>query len=440
MPYRKREKHDNQPMILISLLDGPRALPEIEQQFRGFIQRLGFFPPLNDDRSDPPDHFALELREDMDRLLKLGWIARQGELYALTEAGQAQADKALSEVRQTVGWVRKMMQPEMVSQVAVGAHLGLAALKLPAALLSGSVGLLNDAADTLLDGLASLLVYAGLRFDKERAVNVVLVLLMLGTGSLTLYEAAQRFFVPFKPEVDGFTFAAAMVSALVCAGLWAYQRYVGTRSGSVTLITQSVDSRNHVIVAIGVTAGLIASLLQFGLLDTLVGFAVALLILKSAVELAIESFRSLGQPEADLARPTMGLVEKYEQFRQKQLRDWMLYLVEQHKAPTRAELIAQARKALDYGDNRLLGELGLEREPRADEIIERSLADLFERGWIQGQERIDITAEGKQRLQGQMRRGRRGYGWEQKNKGRGRRWHKHDAALPEAARTQQGER
>ena len=148
MPQRKREMHDNRPMILISLLDGPRTLPEIEQQFRGFIQRLGFFPPLYDDRSDPPDHFALELREDMGRLLELGWIARQGELYALTEAGQAQADKALSEVRQTVGWVRKMVQPETVSQVALGAHLVLAALKLPAALLSGD-GLILSMGDIL---------------------------------------------------------------------------------------------------------------------------------------------------------------------------------------------------------------------------------------------------------------------------------------------------
>jgi len=53
-------------------------------------------------------------------------------------------------------------------------QLGLAALKLPAGLLSGSVGLLNDATDTLLDGISSLLVYAGLRFDRERTVNVVL--------------------------------------------------------------------------------------------------------------------------------------------------------------------------------------------------------------------------------------------------------------------------
>jgi cation diffusion facilitator family transporter len=415
MSHRKYGR-DNYPSILICLLDGPRTLPEIGEQFRGFIQRLGFFPPIHDGRSDPPDHFALELSEQVGQLVELGWITRRDEQYALTDLGQAEADKALSEIRRTVSWARRMMQPETVPQVAVGVHLALAALKLPAALLSGSVGLLNDAADTLLDGMASLLVFAGMRFDKERAVNVALVLLMLGTGCVTLYEAIRRFFDPFKPEVDGFTFAAALVSALVCAGLWTYQRYVGARSGSVTLITQSVDSRNHVIAAAGVVAGLIASLLEFGLLDTLVGLAVALFILKSAVELAIESFRSLAQPAEDLARPTLGLVEKFEQFRQNQLRDWMLYLVERHKTLTRTELIAQARKALDHSDNRLLGELGLDCEPRADEIVERSLADLFERSWLQGQERVVITAEGKRRLQGRMRRRRRGYGWERKDR------------------------
>jgi hypothetical protein len=80
MPYRKHEKHDNQPMILISLLDGPRTLPEIEKQFRGFIQRLGFFPPFYDDQSDPPNHFASELKERIGQLVKLGWITRRGSV------------------------------------------------------------------------------------------------------------------------------------------------------------------------------------------------------------------------------------------------------------------------------------------------------------------------------------------------------------------------
>ena len=88
-----------------------------------------------------------------------------------------------------------------------------------------------------------------------------------------------------------FTFLATLLSAVFCVGLWVHQRYVGLRSGHLALITQSVDSRNHVIVAAGVTAGLVAALLRYPLLDTLVGLAVALLILKSAVELAVEILR-----------------------------------------------------------------------------------------------------------------------------------------------------
>lgn len=39
----------------------------------------------------------------------------------------------------------------------------------------------------------------------------------------------------------------------------------------MAFITESVDSRNHMIAALGVTAGLVASVLHFGWLDMLVG-------------------------------------------------------------------------------------------------------------------------------------------------------------------------
>jgi len=124
--------------------------------------------------------------------------------------------------------------------------------------------------DTILDGVSSLLVFFGFRFHRERAANVVLVVFMLGTGGYTLFRAFQRFFVPYTPEVNMFTFTAALVSAGVCGLLWAYQRFAGLKNKSFTLITQSVDSRNHVIVAAGVTAGLIAARMDWPLLDLFV--------------------------------------------------------------------------------------------------------------------------------------------------------------------------
>jgi cation diffusion facilitator family transporter len=404
--HRQREKRDHSDMIAICLSDGPRTVAEIEQQFIAFPRRFGLFIELFDQESIDGGDLTQDLLNDLEQMRQAGWVERQGERYALTAVGHEKATQRLAGLSKAGTIARKLTQPQTVSQVSLVVHLGLAALKLPAGLLSGSVGLINDAADTLLDGLASLLVYAGLRFDRERAVNVVLVLLMLGTGGFTLYKAVQRFFIPFEPEVDWFAFLAAALSALLCLALWGYQRYVGLRSGSVALITQSVDSRNHVIVALSVTAGLVASLLRFSLLDTLVGLAVAILILKSAVELGVETLRSLREGEVDLSRYRMGLVERYAQFRQAQLRDWMLYLIEKEQVLTQAELRARAGQAFDFSDNPALRGLGLDGQSEASDLVEQSMKELYERGWLVGDERLSATDAGRAHLSQLMGRTR----------------------------------
>jgi len=392
--------------IAAALWDGPKTLPEIADHFYSYVRLLGFFS-VTRRMERRHERMAQRIEKALEALIERGWVVREGERYALTRPGREEARKPLADMRRTRALLRKFAQPQTVSQVGLGVHLGLAALKLPAALFSGSVGLLNDATDTLFDGLSSVMVYFGLRFDKERAVNVVLVLLMLATGGGTFYEAARRFFIPFEPEVDWFTFLAAILSALVCWALYLYQRFVGVRSGSMALITQSVDSRNHVIVAASVTAGLVASLLRFPLLDTLVGLAVAVLILKSAVELAVEIVRSLGEEEVDLSRYEMGLAGWYERFRRTQLRDWMLYLVEKQGVRGRNELIARARQALGFGDHPMLRELGVRQLPQAGEMIDQNVAELFERGWLVEEEGLEVTDAGRKQLERRMREGTR---------------------------------
>jgi hypothetical protein len=222
---------------------------------------------------------------------------------------------------------------------------------------------------------------------------------MLATGLLTLYEAARRFFIPSEPEVGWFAFLAAILSAVICLMLWAYQRYVGLHSGIMVLITQSVDSRNHIIIAASVTIGLVASLLHVPKLDTLVGMGVALLILKSAIELAFETIRSLRGEEVDLSRFEFGFARQYDKFRQVQLRDWMLYLVDKQEVQTRSELVARAGQALDLDRIPAARAIGLTQEqPQPDEIIERSLTELFQHGWLAGDDRLSLTDAGKKHL------------------------------------------
>jgi hypothetical protein len=379
-----------------TLLDGPRTFDEILDRSYAYLRPLGLFKLTQRQIRDQ----TTSVRERLQELQERGWITGEGERYALTPQGREEVNKRLAEFGQTGTVIRQLLRPQNASKVTLAVHWALAALKLPAALLSGSVGLLSDATDTLLDGFSSLLVYFGIRFHKERAVSVILVIVMLATGLVTLYEAGRRLFVFSEPQADWFAFLAAIVSALVCLALGAYQRYVGLRSGILALITQSVDSRNHVIVAASVTAGLVASLLRFPLLDTLVGLGVALLILKSGIELAVETIRSLGEEEVDLSRFQLGIEAPFHNFLQAQLRDWMLYLVDKQGITTRGELIARTSQALDFNDVPAVRAMALtEGESQVSDLVQRTLAELFQRGWLTGEERLSLTDAGRKRLE-----------------------------------------
>jgi Co/Zn/Cd efflux system component len=290
-------------------------------------------------------------------LIERGWIVCEGETYALTETGRGIAAKGLAEVQKTRDRVAGLATPENALKLTLVVHLLLAAVKLPAGILSGSVGLLNDAIDTLLDGVSSLMAYWGLRVNQERLVSRLLVLFMLATGGFATVEAILRILHWEPVEADWFSFAAVLVSAAVCGLLWLIQRFIGLR-GQSTLITQSVDSRNHVIVAGGVTAGLIAALLDFAWLDYLVGLVVAILILKSAVELAVELIRSRNEQTPDLSRFQFGI---YERFRRSQPCSYMLFLVRNGQAGTMQELLGAVRRSFDFRGNVFLRSMGAER-------------------------------------------------------------------------------
>ncbi len=47
-------------------------------------------------------------------------------------------------------------------------------------------------------------------------------------------------------------------------------------------------------------------------------------------------------------------------------------------------------------------ELGLDQQPQAVEMIEQSVAELFERGWLEGKERLSVTDAGREHRRQQI--------------------------------------
>lgn len=392
------------------LLDGPLSLPELKTS----ILTAPFDSTLQPGRGKMPARHRRLLQNldgNLAELMNIGWVVQQDDLYALTPLGRDEIGKITLDARSKIETAsqafQSLMQPATASKVTLIIQIMLAVIKLPAGILSGSVGLLNDSFDTILDLFSSLLVYLGIRFNRERLVSIVLVIFMLLTGGLTLYEAIHRLFVPFVPNVDLFPFAAAVLSALSGLILWTYLRYVGLKYNLMAFIAESVDARNHIIVSLGVTAGLVASLLHFGWLDMLVGLAVAILILWSAIGLVSELLHSSAEKPVDLSHYGLWLQSVYQNRREHYLRNLMLSLVKNGEAKTREELVLKIRKATDLRENSPLKSVGLNRRLLEDEVIEYNLNELISHEWLVDGETIALSTKGKEYLAREMQRHRR---------------------------------
>ncbi len=372
--------------LAAALIDGPRNLEQLKEYYHIVARRFGMFINLMEKRragaksgAGKDDRLDLEenLRQNLRDLISHGWIEHSDGLYKITDIGREQADLMLKDLERSGRIFEKATHPETVSTVTLIVHFVLAAVKLPAALLSGSVGLLNDSLDTLMDGISSLFVYFGVRAGRERLVSYVLLLFMSITGLFSLFEAVRRFIHPVDLQGDLTTFAAVSISALLCAVLWIYQKFSGLRHSCIPLIAQSIDSRNHIIVAGGVAAGLVAAKYNIMLLDQLVGLIVAVLILKGAAELLIDLLRSSDQEEIDLSKYGF---QRLDRHRHRQFVRWFLFEIEKERINSRADMFKEAYAATDFNQIASLRALGLAEQWGREQKIEAAAEEVFNRG------------------------------------------------------------
>jgi protein-S-isoprenylcysteine O-methyltransferase Ste14/DNA-binding PadR family transcriptional regulator len=386
---RRKGKHEygQSWMLAAALLDGPRTREQLENYYRIMGRRFGLFVDLLDHSKQPAQtetgeteksKLQLNVERGLQILLKRGWAVEKKGYYHITDQGQAEAELMLKDMERGCRIMDKATQPKTVSKVTLIVHFLLAAIKLPAALLSGSVGLLNDSLDTLMDGVSSLFVFLGVRSGRERLVSFVLLLFMTLTGLYTFYEAVDRIIHPETLTADWTAFIAVFVSAGLCALLWFYQKYSGLKHSCVPLIAQSIDSRNHILVAGGVAAGLIASYFHFTLLDQIVGITVAVLILKGAFEFFIDLIRTGSGEEIDFSKYGFSL---YDRYRHRQMIRWFLFEIEKGRITTREEMLREAKVATDYQQIASLKALGLDKKSEPEEKLEKAIQEIFDKGF-----------------------------------------------------------
>ncbi|KQC12916.1 MAG: hypothetical protein APR63_01730 [Desulfuromonas sp. SDB] len=191
---------------MATLWDNSLAFSGIKDNYLSAVRRLGFYDQFLFNKPGKQDEFDEYLKQQLSLMESKGWIARKDKKYSLTEQGRKETEKFVEDLQKVKKFISVIYLPKTVSIVSLITHFVLALIKLPAGILSGSVGLLNDAIETLLDGVSCILVFGGIHFKKEGLANLILVIIMLATGVYTLIEAVNRFINPVTHSFNFFTF------------------------------------------------------------------------------------------------------------------------------------------------------------------------------------------------------------------------------------------
>ena len=204
---------------------------------------------------------------------------------------------------------------KLSGMVGILCNLLLSAGKLAVGTLAGSVAITADALNNLSDAASSIVTLLGFklaekpadadhpyghaRFEYLSGLAVAVLIILIG------FELAKSSIGKIlHPETVGFSAVTALVLlASIGVKLWMclFNRKLGKRIGSATLIATAADSRNDVIAT---GAVLLAALVQHFTswqIDGWIGLAVALFILYSGWNLAKETISPLLGEAADPA-------------------------------------------------------------------------------------------------------------------------------------------
>ncbi|WP_174802688.1 cation diffusion facilitator family transporter [Martelella limonii] len=198
--------------------------------------------------------------------------------------------------------------PRKLALATIPLSILVLAIKLAAWYLTGSVALLSDALESIVNVVASVaafvaIVYASKPADhdhqfghhKAEYISAVIEGVAIVLAALLIFkEAASELFHPDMPN-DIHIGLAVNVVASVINGVWAYVLVrAGRAARSPALVADGKHIRTDVITSIGVVAGLALALATgYAIFDPLIAIAVALHIVYAGWQLISESVGGL---------------------------------------------------------------------------------------------------------------------------------------------------
>ncbi|WP_407855336.1 cation diffusion facilitator family transporter [Enterococcus hailinensis] len=217
----------------------------------------------------------------------------------------------------------QLKKAELGAIISIVAYILISILKLTVADLAHSEALRADGLNNFTDILASIAVLIGLRISRkpadaehryghwkaENVASLVTSFIMLLVGLEVLYSSIQSV-IQHKTESPDMTAAiVGIFSAIVMYAVYFFNKRLSEEVQSSGLLAAAKDNRSDAWTSIGTAVAVFGASFNLGWLDSAAAIVVALLILKTAIDIFRDSVFSLsdGFDETQLTRYTRAI-------------------------------------------------------------------------------------------------------------------------------------
>lgn len=294
-------RDEGQMLLLLLKNKGSMHIQELKRHFFRFASQFGYGfdhgHPQHTHRNK--GDFFQELDTQIEIFIYKGFIENKDDVLSLTKAGLYEAEQTEKQFQKAAGWVnRNLLSAEGATRNTVIIDAVLAFLKLLTGFITGSVGLIADGTDAALDTLTAGVVFWSVKKKRELIGSFVIIAMMFATAIGLGFDSISGIVDAIRGESQsivkpGLVIIVEAIALIFAYLLMLYQRYVGKRSRSLALISQSVDSKNHIYVAGAVIIGAILSIFNIHFVDAAIGAYIAIKIFIDSIGLLKETFSSM---------------------------------------------------------------------------------------------------------------------------------------------------
>ena len=183
--------------------------------------------------------------------------------------------------------------------------------------------------ENFLDCIAVILIGIGIRFQKEKFANVILIALMSIAAISIVWEAIESIMIGPKPISNTLIIIAiAIISIFFNTYLRTLKNFVGKKNRNSSLVASAIDSKINIMISIGIILGSLFS--EFGTsignpifyyLDPIIAIGISVFIFREVYEV-VTVFITGKEDEIEFERFQMKYEENFEEY----IIKWILIL------------------------------------------------------------------------------------------------------------------